>query len=351
MRKEIHQKFSINGKKFSYAEWLQKKYDWQDFTEEYWQDFQQTLKEWFDCNEYIEIHTSGSTGISKKVRLSKKAMHQSAKSTALFFELKADSRVLLCLSTKYIAGKMMVIRAMVNGWNLIVRNATSNPLEKEKTMYDFVAMVPMQVENSLEKIELCKKIIIGGAAMSEKLRIKLEEKNIQAFETYGMTETATHIAVKTIKEKAYQILPHVKISIDERKCLEIENEYLPNKKIVTNDVVELLGEKTFLWKGRADFIINSGGIKINPERVEEKLSKKIEKRFFIAGIPDEKLGEKVVMIIEALPYTIDETIFEELQKYEKPKEVFFVSKFDETETQKIQRKEVLNKIKKEKVSK
>ncbi|WP_372473452.1 AMP-binding protein [Capnocytophaga sp. ARDL2] len=341
---QLNSNFSINDELFSLDKWKKDGYFWQHSTDTHWIEFSESVKEWLSEEEFVSIHTSGSTGTPKEILLSKKAMFQSARATAEFFQLGEKSQVLLCLSSRYIAGKMMVVRAMVNGWHLVVQPASSTPLQNQDSVFDFVAMVPMQVEHSLHEIEKCRKIIIGGAKLSDKLREQLLSKNVQAFETYGMTETATHIAIKSIDDTVFRSLPHVNISTDHRNCLVIANEFLPDGKITTNDVVDLIGDNSFHWKGRADFIINSGGVKINPEAVEDKLSKYIHRRFFVAGIPDELLGEKVVLIIEGDEYSISEDIFSDLSKYEKPKAVYFINQFLETDTHKILLKQTVETI-------
>jgi O-succinylbenzoic acid--CoA ligase len=299
------------------------------------------LLEWFNKKSFITVTTSGTTGIPKKINLEKQAMINSALATAQFFDLKAGNRVLNCLSTNYIAGKMMLIRSMILGFEMDFVTPTSNPLKDNKRNYDFVAMVPMQVQNSISELSKVKKLIVGGAKISETLRNQLLGLPTQIFETYGMTETITHIAVKEIGEKYFSVLPNVKIATDERGCLVIVAPRISDTKIVTNDVVELLSETQFLLLGRIDNVINSGGVKLFPEQIEAKLSDKIKQRFFVIGIPDEKLGEQVLIVIEGKPTLFDDLVFENLAIYEKPKTIRFVQKFIETESGKVKRTETL----------
>jgi O-succinylbenzoic acid--CoA ligase len=299
------------------------------------------LLEWFNKKSFITVTTSGTTGFPKKINLEKQAMVNSALATAQFFDLKAGNRVLNCLSTNYIAGKMMLIRSMILGFEMDIVTPTSNPLKDNKRNYDFVAMVPLQVQNSISELSKVKKLIVGGAKISETLIIQLLEVPTQIFETYGMTESITHIAVKRIEEKHFSVLPNVKIATDERGCLVIVAPRISETNIVTNDVVELLSETQFLLLGRIDNVINSGGVKLFPEQIEAKLSDKIKQRFFVIGIPDEKLGEQVLIVIEGKPAVFDDSVFDALDIYEKPKTIRFVTKFIETESGKVKRKESL----------
>ncbi len=204
-------------------------------------------------------------------------------------------------------------------------------------------MVPLQAQNSIQELKKVKKLIVGGAKVSNVLEKQLIKLKTQSYETYGMTETITHIAAKKIGEKAFTVLPHVTISYDDRNCLVIHAPRISEEVIVTNDIVELMNENQFVFLGRIDNVINSGGIKLIPEQIEEKLTGKIEARFFIASKVDKELGEKVVLAIEGKKQNLDESIFSVLDKYEKPKEIIFISKFKETANGKIMRKESLKK--------
>jgi O-succinylbenzoic acid--CoA ligase len=202
-------------------------------------------------------------------------------------------------------------------------------------------MVPMQVQNSISELYKVKKLIIGGAKISETLLNQLLEVPTQIYETYGMTETITHIAAKKIGEKSFSVLPNVTIATDERSCLVISAPRISDTNIVTNDVVELLTATQFLLLGRIDNVINSGGVKLFPEQIEAKLSDKIKERFFVIGIPDALLGEQLLLVIEGEKQAIDSTIFDHLHPFEKSKSIRFVLKFTETESGKVKRKETI----------
>lgn len=342
MHPSIHPDFKLNGKSFSYLELISEAL----YLKENGQLFEKTiakfLLEWLNNEEFVLVQTSGSTGKPKKIILQKSAMMASAKATGLFFNLAPKTTALLCLSADYIAGKMMLVRAMSLGWHIDIVAPNSTPLQNKK--YDFVAMVPLQVANSLEKLHLVKKLLIGGTKVNYQLAQNILKSNCNAYESYGMTETISHIAIKKIGEQEFTILPNVSITTDNRSCLVIEAQELSSEKIVTNDIVEILSTTKFVLKGRYDNVINSGGVKIFPEQVEEKLAKHIKAPFFIASLSDEKFGEKVILVIEGESYELGHTIFSELNTYEIPKEIHFVAKFVETETNKINRKKTLQKL-------
>lgn len=342
MNQIIHPDFKLNGKSFTYVELLAEALYLKENGQLFEKEIGKFLLDWHNNESFIMVQTSGSTGIPKQIVLQKSAMIASAKATGLYFNLTPKSTSLLCLSANYIAGKMMLVRALTLGLHLDIIDPTSAPLSTKK--YNFTAMVPLQVQKSLSKLHLVDIVLIGGAKVSYSLSEKIQKTNCNAFESYGMTETISHIAIKKIGELPFTVLPNVTISIDDRSCLVIEAVELSEEKVITNDIVEILNATQFIFKGRIDNVINSGGIKIFPEEVEEILAKFISVPFFVASKPDEILGEKVILVLEATPFSFDNSVFSELSKYQIPKEILFLESFVRTETQKINRKKSLEKL-------
>ncbi len=313
------------------------------------------LSDWFSANDFVVVQTSGSTGRPKSISLKKELMINSAKATGVFFGLQENTTALLCLSADYIAGKMMLVRALTLGWHIdVVAPIAKVTIAKQ---YDFSAMVPMQLRSSIEDISKIKKLIVGGGVVANDLMKAIQSKPTKVYATYGMTETITHIAIKSLNHKnttnndTYITLPKVRVLQDNRNCLVIDAPKVAFEKIVTNDVVCLHSETEFEWLGRYDNVINSGGIKLHPEKIEEKLTKIISNRFFVAGIPDKTLGERLILVVEGATLNEERSSLkneieslQNLSKYEIPKTIYFVEKFVETETKKIQRKKTLNLI-------
>lgn len=339
----IHKSFRLNNTSFNSVNELIV------FSESISKELHLFLKDWFSDSKFITVQTSGSTGKPKTILLKKEFVINSAKATGSFLKLDKNTSALLCLPVAYIAGKLMVVRSLTLGWHLDFFEPTSNPLKDINKQYDFSAMTPMQVEASITYIHCIKKLIIGGGAVSNQLKEKLQEVSTQVFATYGMTETITHIALKqlnhlSVKPSFYTLLPDINIYKDQRNCLVIKAPKISDAIIFTNDVVDLVATNQFEWLGRFDNIINSGGIKLQPEAIEEKLKNIIDSRFFVAGLPDNTLGEKLVLVVEGKNQKIDfkKTI---LTKFEIPKEVFFIETFIETPTGKINRNKNLSQLK------
>ncbi|WP_034059114.1 AMP-binding protein [Lacinutrix jangbogonensis] len=322
-------------------------------------DIGEFLLQWQDKANTIALKTSGSTGIPKTIIIEKQAMVNSALATGAHFNLQPSNSALLCLPAHYIAGKMMLVRALVLGLELDSIEPKSNLEIAEEKHYHFTAMVPLQLEKNRGKLKSIKTIIVGGAQVSSALKIKLQDLKTTIFETYGMTETVSHIAVKQLNNftslrvgatwqsvvNYFKVLPNINISQDNRDCLIINAPQFSKNEIITNDVVQMHSKNEFEWLGRFDNIINSGGLKINPEQVEEQLKKTIKERFFIASEKNETLGQQLILIVEAEFVTLKPSDFMTLNKFEKPKNIYVISKFIETSSGKINRKDTLKLLK------
>lgn len=322
------------------------------------------LQDWFSHSETVSVQTSGSTGIPKVFEIEKKRMLNSAKMTCDFLGLKEGDTALLCLPVQYISGKMMLVRAIERKLKVIISVPSSAPEISENV--EFCAMTPLQVQNSLDKIHFIKNLIIGGAAVSEKLKSQISRElstinhqpSTNIYETYGMSETLSHIALKQIspiQEEYFTIFNDVEISVDERNCLKIFAPKLNPEILQTNDIVELMhfdsaqcDKKQFKFLGRFDNVINSGGVKIFAEELENLVKKHIDRDLVFLGKPDEILGEKLVLVIEDASTSLSMTEIKSQisnlkfpSKFHIPKEILFLEKFPRAENGKVLRKEIL----------
>lgn len=265
---KVHNRFKLNGYHFDRDGLRMVAYSFIKEGNEYERATGDFLLNWMDEHDYIEVKTSGSTGDPRIIKLDKQAMVRSAIATGDFFGLEPGDRALDCLPTNFVAGKMMLVRAIILGLEIDIVTPTSHPLDLTKGAYDFCAMVPFQLGNSLVNINQIKKLIVGGSPVPKEIFPKLKDLKTKVFETYGMTETITHIAARPLNHlengivPPYTIFPDVAIETDDRNCLVVTANYLNIDHIVTNDVVELINENQFELIGRHDNMINSGGIKL-----------------------------------------------------------------------------------------
>ena len=346
----IHPDFKIAGNRFETTKELL------DFTNKNHPNTFLFLQRWFDEKQTVQIKTSGTTGVSKIINAPKKAMIKSAKATKKYFHLPEKTRVIICLSTDYIAGKMMWVRALTLGWEIKIAPHFTNPLENINDTYDFCAMTPMQFQNTYAHIDTVKKCLIGGGALQKNTCKKIQHDRLktEVFQSYAMTETLSHIAIRKVNDDChapYQALENITFEKDKRGCLVVNAPDFLNEKIKTNDLINLISPTEFEWLGRADNMINSGGVKIIPEKIEQSLHHIIKKPFFIMGVPDKVLGQKTVLIIEDRKQNLHEKneILEYLkgvifEKHHRPKMIYFVYKFERTATGKIKRQATVKKI-------
>ena len=331
------------------------------------------IDEWNNDSAYVEVKTSGSTGEPKRMLVEKRRMLNSARITCDFLGLKPGDTALLCMSTDYIAGKMMVVRSIERGLKLIevppcghplnnvqwsapallackarmVRSSSAG-LQGKNGQLAFAAMVPMQVYNSLqvpeekERLMAIRHLIIGGGAIDEAMEAELRTFPHAVWSTYGMTETLSHIALRRISgpeaSEWYMPFPTVKLSTTDEGCLVIDAPEVCAQTLTTNDIVELKSDGRFRIRGRKDNVICSGGIKIQIEEVEQILKKYMRVPYIISKRKDEKFGEIVVLLIEgdtAEAQTICEQV---LPKYHQPKVYLHVNQIPLTETGKPARK-------------
>lgn len=297
----------------------------------------------------IVFSTSGTTGKPTLMEFSKKQIQESAQRTCHFFQLNEKDTALLAMPTKFVAGRMVIARAALSGMQIQLGEISLNPLKEipDKHSITFIAITPAQAATLLElefgKLNQIKTIIIGGGEISPSLEKELLKLNGNVYATYAMTETLSHIALRKIGEKHYFALPDVHFSVNENDCLQIHVPYLYNFPLQTKDVVQLIDEKTFIWLGRFDNVINTGGIKVYAEDIERKLVVLPElsnHRFYVSWQKDAVFGQIPVLFVEkASKNTIlIENINSSLSKFEKIKAIYFEEKFEETATGKIKRK-------------
>lgn len=332
---------TLNGRPTAVANLLrqQAKADW----EQEWLDF---LAEWYAPQDFIEVNTSGSTGTPKTIRLTKEFVAASAQRTLHFFKLKQDDRVLHCLPTRYIAGKLMVVRALVGQLDLHVIDPASDFQLLKNESFKFAAMVTNQVHKLLDNgvTTNLEFLLIGGSAVPQPLTDQLQTVSTACYSSYAMTETATHIALRKLngedKDEFYHALDGIELSLSNEGCLQIQMAGLENNFIQTTDLAELVDSKTFKILGRSDHVIISGGIKFIPEKLEQKLEPYLPFPFLITSRPHEKLGQQLVLLVEASesPESMEKLTAicqQQLDKFERPRAIEFTKTLPRTPNGKI----------------
>jgi o-succinylbenzoate---CoA ligase len=318
------------------------------------EEWERTLFEfvldWFSTSDSIVQKTSGSTGEPKLIGLKKKAMTASALKTIQYLGLNSGNTCWLCLPVEYIAGKMMVVRAITAGLNLVATVPAGTPEIPDQEI-DFVAMVPLQVDNLIEKkaeLGRIRKIIIGGSSIGYNLERKIQQISSMVYATYGMTETCSHIALQRMNgpnpDSNFLLLPGIGVYVNKNGCLVIDAPEFSDLLIVTSDRAEMSSNNGFRILGRVDDIINSGGIKISPELLEKEISRIINCECLIVPFPDGKLGQKAVLVLEKTDQNVckgEKAIWlalkKNLKKHEVPKSLIWIDLYARKENFKIDR--------------
>lgn len=318
------------------------------------------LVSWYSNSlKAIEVYSSGSTGNPKAIHHLKTAMATHAQITCKTLGLQPGVLAWLCLPANKIGGMMMLVRCAVNRMDLLCTKPVVCPFEslEENHAVALAALTPMQMKstetsyNDYRKMNRIAKILLGGEAVSAGLIKHLRAAENSIYSTFGMTETISHIALKKLNglsaDSYYKTLQGVTISLDERHCLVVNAPAIGANHLVTNDIVELISETEFNWLGRIDNVINTGGIKVMPEAIEQKLLPFIDVPFFITGIPDDLTGEKVGLVLQIGILSEKERQklsqhFEALNKYERPKVILLTPEFKVTESGKVKRQETLS---------
>lgn len=335
-----------------------------DPANDYFDKVNELLDQWNSGREVFELRTSGSTGRPKEILVKRSQIEASIELSRKALKINQDDLFFCCLNVNYIAGMMMLLRAAHIGCDIIVVEPTSNPFDSLGKMEylitknqgkNFFSFVPLQLqtilesENGLRFLKSAKVIIVGGAAINKVLRDKVIETKLPVFETYGMTETISHVALKNVSQghDYFKAIEGVDIEANTNNCLRILSSSTENDWVQTNDVVDIVGKGCFVLKGRADNIINSGGVKIQLEEIERKLADHFQwpNRYFCYGKADEKLGQKLVLVIESHEKIVDLTELTPIfSKFEVPKEIFFVKNFAETASAKVDKIRTINEI-------
>ncbi|WP_162052463.1 AMP-binding protein [Pontibacter pamirensis] len=358
----------LNGRKFYYDEIAAYSFRNSIPLDGYESKTLEFCRNWLTGVQEFPIMTSGSTGVPKTIYLTRQQMEASARRTIKLLRLEKGDCALVCLNTEYIAGMMMLVRAFKADLNIIIVDPVSNPLSlvNREEQLDFASFVPLQLQTILQEmpealpqLNRMKGILVGGAPISATLQRELQQIKPPVCLTYGMTETASHIAIRRLNGSEatdyYQVLDDIQIGIDKRGCLTIKGDITNNELLVTNDIVELLTPSRFRWIGRADNTINTGGVKVQVESVETAISEALAgienaPRFFVAAQPDELLGDKIVLLLEGKPLSeaAEKELFSRLQmrlkKYEVPKEIIYSPTFSGTATGKVSRQNTLRKL-------
>lgn len=342
----------------------------------------QFAREWLSGAQSFALHTSGSTGTPKPIYLARSQMEASARATGAAIGLRAGQQALVCLPTRFVAGRMMLVRGFVLGLGMQVVEPASDPFVTlpPAVRLDFAAFIPLQMQTLLDialvapgdscyaddtarafryrrLLEGMQAILLGGGPIDEALHTAIGQLAVPVYHTYGMTETATHIALRRLngpeRSDAFVPLPGVELALDERGCLAIRGAVTAGAWLQTNDIADLRSDASFMWLGRWDNVINTGGIKVQTEQVEAAIAACqaqrpdlawAGRRLAVTGLPDTRLGQAVTLVVAGPPLggaaeaAIQDALRTKLDRFALPRRFAYVPEMPQTPTGKIDRK-------------
>lgn len=262
---------------------------------------EELVRLWRAGADRFPAHTSGSTGTPKDVLLPRRDVTASARATNERFGITSQSLLVSPLSADYIAGKMMIVRALLADCDLVMELPSNQPLHDIYGEIQLLPIVPSQAQHFIdhpEKLSRVRNVIIGGSAIPTDMEREISDWSTDVYATYGMTETCSHVALRRIGEEIYEAMPGITFSTDHEGRLTIHAPAYSFGTLTTNDVVELVSPTSFRYLGRADNVINSGGVKIHPEQLERILSESISETFYLTSEPHPLWGEALVLVVE-----------------------------------------------------
>lgn len=299
--------------------------------------------------------TSGSTGEPKRIEIDTIKAVASARLSNAFFHIDSTTQFLLCLDIQFIGAKMLLIRA----WLAKAKVEVVKPsLEFYKYCvgenFDFVSLTPLHVykilENSPSFFKRVHTCLLGGSSVHPSLEndLKYQNNKTQFYESFAMTETLSHFALRNINSNQtyFQLLDGFEISTDADACLEVFHPIILPETIRTNDLVEILPDRRFRYIGRRDNVINSAGLKISPEQLEKEWSLFLPVKFIVAGEPHSIFQQQIILIVADSSTVNREYIIQCLEKNAvparwRPKEIYYSASWQETASLKPIRSEIM----------
>jgi O-succinylbenzoic acid--CoA ligase len=302
----------------------------------------------------ITARTSGTTGEPKELRFSASDLRASARLTGHTFHLKHSERALLCLPCNFIAGRMMLVRGFVIGLDLHVVDPSGPVLEKldPGERFRFAAMVPQQLHRALQddrqRVEKqFDTILLGGGPVSAALEQDISGLNTRVVHSYGSTETLTHVALRELtggrSTAVFTAIGDISFDEDAGGCLIINTPHLSIRRHVTNDLVDLMDDRHFVWRGRYDNMVLSGGRKINPEALEARTAGIVPYAHYFAAYEEEGLGQGLLLVVASersaadLASELNDLLQGELGRQELPRRLITVRHMPRTSSGKIRR--------------
>lgn len=310
------------------------------------------IQKWEKGERSFDILSSGSTGNPKIITISKDLLVWSANATLKHLDLKPKS-ILCCLPVDKTAGFMQLIRALCWGCEIHFHPPSQTPLSTPvKNSFSIISLTPNQVEycieNQRDNVHKFKHVLIGGAALTQPLSYyaSLDLPHTNLWFTYGMTETASHIAIQNLSKSEPQLKLLTGVLVETNADhTEIQIPEL-SLSIQVNDILKVHPTGISIL-GRRDHVINSDGIKIHPDQIEPLIQDafdhlNINRRFYVTKQSSDRYGEIAILVMEETTPVDEQKVLTALSnllpKYHTPKKIRYSKAFEYTDTGKLIRR-------------
>jgi O-succinylbenzoic acid--CoA ligase len=282
-----------------------------------------------DDDVAVVVSTSGTTGTPKGAMLTRAALTSSADATHQ--RLGGPGRWLLALPAHHIAGLQVLVRSVIAGLAPVALSARFDAAELAAAVSAmgsgrrYASMVAAQLDKALSDASAraalaeLDAILIGGGPTPARIAEKAAAAGISVVRTYGMSETAGGCVYDGAPLQGVD----VRIDLDGRIALggatlakgyrnpSDDDPFREPGWFVTDDVGTLDTSRKLRVLGRTDDAISTGGLTVFPQLVENALASHPRVAdCAVFGVPDDRLGQRVVAAIVAAggypPPTLDE---------------------------------------------
>ncbi len=307
------------------------------------------------------VLTSGTTSDPKPVELSFRSMENSVSATYQATGLDKNATWLCCLPPYYIAGLSIFARCFVNQSRLIFHETFNVDRVAQALKNENIAALSL-VNSQLKQLLAAgvdlsdvQTVLLGGSAIDDDLMRQCTEKNINVHRTYGMTETWGGICHdgKLFDNTQARINADGIVEISSTSLMSgYRHNYPATISRITSDGWFVTNDRGTLENnvltilGRADDVINSGGIKVDPETIEVLLRAAYpEHSVWVCATDHETFGQCVTACFlssESLPtlHDIRNTLSRNLPSPQLPLRLATVNSAPMTDSGKIRRSQL-----------
>ncbi|TKB51738.1 o-succinylbenzoate--CoA ligase [Ferrimonas aestuarii] len=313
------------------------------------------------------ILTSGSSGFPKAAVHSLGNHIASAQGSADQIPLKPGDAWLASLPFFHIGGIAIVIRCLLAGATVVlpshkslIDNLASHPITH-------LSLVNAQLQQLLQEPQGCRYVarlhclLLGGGAITESLQSQLNQLNVPAFCSYGLTEMASQVTTGRVNTQGVcgHLLANRELRINEgiievrgATCFlgyyqqgTINQPFDQDGWFNTKDIGQWVNGQLKV-SGRSDNMFISGGENVQPEEIEAALKQHANvSDAVVIAIDDPKFSKLPVAIIKTVTNDFDQDeltdfICQRIARFKRPRHYFSWSETIENEL-KISRKRAL----------